>query len=110
MKVCACIVRNNELLEVDSKKLLKVGLFSMALSSGNPVLAAVDIKTGVQPLVDIIVDLAEPVYYAGMIKGALQMAIGNEHEGKKAIGNATKGYLVVKFAPLIFDIIDGIEI
>ena len=74
----------------------------MALTSGNPVLAAVDVKTGVQPLIDVIVDLAEPVSYAGMIKGALQMAIGNEHEGRKAVGNAFKGYLVVKVAPMIF--------
>ena len=108
MKICACIVRNNELLEVDSKKLLKAGIFSMALSSGNPALAAIDIKTGVQPLVDIIVDLAEPVSYAGMIKGALQMAIGNEHEGKKAMGNTVKGYLVIKFIPQILDLLSKV--
>lgn len=108
MKVCCCVVRKNELIEVDPKKMVKFGIFTMALTNGMPTLAAYDVKTGVQPLVDVIVDLAEPVSYAGMVKGALQMAIGNEHEGKKAIGNAFKGYLVVKMAPMIFDMIDGI--
>ena len=108
MEICCCVVKNNELIELDHKKIIKTGACVMALTSGNPVLAAVDVKTGVQPLIDVIVDLAEPVSYAGMIKGALQMAIGNEHEGRKAVGNAFKGYLVVKVAPMIFDIIDGI--
>lgn len=110
MKICACVVRKNELIEIDSKRVLKVGILAMALSSGNPAFAAFDVKRGVQPLVDVIVDLAEPVSYAGMVKGALQMSIGNEHEGKKAVGNAFKGYLVVKIAPMIFDVIDGIGI
>lgn len=110
MKICACVVRKNELIEVDSKKVLKVGILAIALSSGNPAFAAVNVKEGVKPLIDAVVDLAEPVSYAGMVKGALQMSIGNEHEGKKAVGNAFKGYLVVKIAPMIFDVIDGISL
>lgn len=108
MKVCCCVVRKNELIEIDSKKIVKTGIFAMTLVNETTALAASNIKPSVQPVIDVIVDLAEPISYAAMIKGALQLAIGNEHEGKKVIGNAFKGYLVVKVAPKVFDLIDDI--
>lgn len=109
MKICCFVVNKNELVEIDYKKVTKTAITTMALCSSTPTLAAVDVKTGVQPLINVIVDLAEPISYAGMVKGALQMSLGNEHEGKKAIASAFKGYLVVKVAPMIFDLIDGIS-
>ena len=111
MKVCCFVMKNHELIEVDPKKVTAVAMTTMALSSGNPVSAAqINVKEAVQPLVDVVIDLAEPITYAAMVKGGLQMAMGNEHEGKKAIGNAFKGYLVAKLVPIIFDIIDGIAL
>lgn len=111
MEICCFVVKDNELLEVDPKKVTAVAMTTMALTSGHPALAAqTNVKEAVQPLVDVVIDLAEPITYAAMVKGGLQMAMGNEHEGKRAIANAFKGYLVVKFVPMIFDIIDGIGI
>ena len=111
MQICYCVVKKNELVEIDPKKVAKTAVATMALCSGNPVMAAqVNVKQAVQPLIDIVIDLAEPVAFAATVKGGLQLSIGNEHEGKKAIGNAIKGYLVVKLVPILFDVIDGISI
>ena len=95
MKICCFVMKNHELIEVDVKKVTAVAMTTMALSSGNPVSAAqINVKEAVQPLVDVVIDLAEPITYAAMDKGRLQMGMGNEHKKKKAIGHALKCSLV----------------
>ena len=56
-----------------------------------------------------IIELANPVSYACMIKGAMQVATGDEVKGKASMKNALMGYLVVKFTPQLFDFLDGLS-
>ena len=44
-----------------------------------------------------------------MIKGAMQVATGDEIKGKASMKNALMGYLVVKFTPQLFDFLDGLS-
>ena len=66
------------------------------------------IKEAAQPIVDAIIELANPVSYACMIKGAMQVATGDEVKGKASMKNALMGYLVVKFTPQLFEFLDGL--
>lgn len=122
MKVCCFVVKDNNLLEVDGNKAFKTAVTCVAATSavtGLPVLAAdpgslaeagTTVKQAAQPIIQAIVDLADPVAYACMIKGAMQLATGNEAKGKAAMKNAVTGYLVVKFTPQLFDFLDGLNI
>ena len=68
------------------------------------------IANGVQPLLDVLKDLAEPFSYAFMVKGFLSMMAGNEHEGKKTIKYAIGGYVGIQFIPQIFSLIKSLKI
>lgn len=112
MKVVACVVDNNELIEIDYRKVLKLVSTVILLDSTGSLTGIVGHASGVDvagitaPFIDLVSKLGYPVCYASMVKGALQMATGADHEGKKAITSAVKGYLVVKFAPQVFDFLD----
>lgn len=71
---------------------------------------AIKPSVAVQPLIDILVDLAEPVSYGFMVKGFLQWMAGKENEGKKTIKASSAGYLGVQFIPQIFKIIKTINL
>ena len=95
-------------------KLIKAGVTAIVVyeTFSNPisVFAATSISESVQPLVNIVIDLAEPVSYIFMVKGFLQWCSGKELEGKKAIKSAMTGYLGVQFMPQIFKIIKAIKL
>ncbi len=116
MKICYFVMKNNELVEVDPKKAGQV-VTTCALMT-TPVLpihaadvanGGLQIKEAAQPIVDAIIELANPVSYACMIKGAMQVATGDEIKGKASMKNALMGYLVVKFTPQLFDFLDGLS-
>lgn len=69
-----------------------------------------EISSGVKPIVDMLIDVAEPVSYGFMVKGFLQWMAGNENEGKKTLKASATGYLGVQFIPQIFKIIKAIKI
>lgn len=110
MKVCYCVVNKNKLIEIDSKKVQKAAIATIALTSNTiPVSAeAINVKDAFDPIIQVITDLADPLAYACFVKGGLMYMVGNEHEGKKAIGNTLKGYLVVKFVPQILDLLSKV--
>lgn len=114
MKVCYFVVKDNELVEIDSKKVAATVMAAAALTTTPTAHAAtvpaVDVKSLTQPFVQVIVDLSSPFSYACSVKGALKMAAGDEAKGKKMIKNALSGYLVVKFIPQIFEILDGVNL
>ncbi len=114
MKICYFVVKNNELLEIDSRKVATTAMTVTALTTAPTAYAAtvpaVDVKALTQPFVQVIVDLSSPFSYACAVKGALKMAAGDEAQGKKMIKNALSGYLVVKFIPQIFEILDGVNL
>ena len=67
------------------------------------------ISHGLQPLINVLKDLAEPVAYGFMIKGFLEIISGKEHEGKKTLKYAAAGYVGIQWIPAIFSIIRGIS-
>ena len=114
MKVCYFVVNDNELVEIDSKKVASTAMAVAALTTTPIAHAAttpvIDITPVTQPFIQVIVDLSKPFSYACAVKGALKMAAGDEAQGKKMIKNAMSGYLVVKFIPQIFELLDGINL
>lgn len=111
MKVCYCVVNKNKLIEIDSKKVQKAAIATIALTTNTmPVLAAETVNVGeaFDPIIQVITDLADPLAYACFVKSGLMFMIGNEHEGKKAMGNTLKGYLIVKFVPQILDLLSKV--
>lgn len=67
------------------------------------------VTQSLQPLVDILKDLAEPVSYGFMIKGFMKIMAGEEHEGMKTIKGAIGGYIGIQWIPYIFNIIKNIK-
>ena len=110
MKVCAFVVKDSRLIEMDPKKVQKVAIATIALTSNTiPVSAeAINVKDAFDPIINVITDLADPLAYACFVKSGLMFMIGNEHEGKKAMGNTLKGYLIVKFVPQILDLLSKV--
>ena len=108
MKICYCVVKNNELVEIDQKKVQMATLTALTLATNGPVALAAETTTvgkAFEPIINIITDLADPVAYACFVKSGMLHMIGNEHEGKKAFSNTLKGYLVIKFVPQIMDLL-----
>ncbi len=118
MKICYFVVKDNELLEIDKAKVAKLAttaVTAVVLTTNQTVHAApvtpeIDVTTLTQPFVKLIVDLANPFSYACAVKGALKLSAGEDVKGKKMIKNAFSGYLVVKFIPQMFDLLDGVNL
>lgn len=94
-------------------KLIRLGITGIIIYStlkSQNVYAFDDISKSVQPLIDVLIDLAEPVSYGFMVKGFLEWMSGKEHEGKKTIKAAATGYLGIQFIPQIFKIIKSIKL
>lgn len=100
---------------IADERLIKLGITGIAiyeLANGNIVYAAeyTGISTAVQPLINVLVDLAEPVSYGFMVKGFFQWMSGAENEGKKAIKSSLVGFMGIQFIPQIFKLIRTIKI
>ena len=96
-------------IQIDVDKVLMQAAVTLILCNGMTTVAwAGPIGSSVQPIIDVLKDLAEPVAYGFMIKGFLSMMAGNEHEGKKTIKYALGGYVGIQFIPQIFKILKGI--
>lgn len=98
---------------VTDEKLIKLGITSIAIfeiMNGNVTHAYTGISDAVKPLVDVLVDAAEPISYGFMVKGFIQWMSGAEHEGKKSIKSSVAGYLGIQFIPQIFKIIRNIKL
>lgn len=67
------------------------------------------ITEGVQPIIEILKDLAEPISYGFMIKGFLKLMSGEEHEGIKIIKCAITGYIGIQWIPMIFRVIKSVK-
>lgn len=85
-----------------------VGALVYGALNGTTVHASSGITEGLQPLIDILKDLAEPVAYGFMIKGFMQIMSGEEQQGMKVIKGAITGYIGIQWIPYIFRIIRGI--
>ena len=112
-------IKNNKCIDitpkVDEKTLIKALLiagFTMHTLNNPILLFAEGIKPSeaVQPLIDILIDVAEPVSYGFMCKGFLLWMAGKENDGKKTIKASAIGYLGVQFIPQIFKIIKAIKL
>lgn len=98
---------------ISDEKFIKYGITAITiyqLASGNVCFAYSGISDAVKPIIDILVDAAEPISYGFMVKGFIQWMSGAEHEGKKSIKSSIVGFLGIQFIPQIFKIIRTIKI
>lgn len=98
---------------ISDEKFIKLGITAITiyqLANGNVTFAYNGISEAVKPLVDILVDAAEPISYGFIVKGCIQMMSGAEHEGKKSIKSSIVGFLGIQFIPQIFKIIRTIKL
>ena len=93
-------------IQIDVDKVTMQAAITLIMVNGMTTVAwAGPIASGMQPLLDVLKDLAEPFSYAFMVKGFLSMMAGNEHEGKKTIKYAIGGYVGIQFIPQILSLI-----
>lgn len=98
-------------IQIDVDKVTMQAAITLIMVNGMTTVAwAGPIASGMQPLLDVLKDLAEPFSYAFMVKGFLSMMAGNEHEGKKTIKYAIGGYVGIQFIPQIFDLIKSLKL
>jgi hypothetical protein len=103
--------------EVDfTKELVKLGVSTILITNVGHVAFAnsfitttPSISKGLQPLIDVLKDLAEPVSYGFMIKGFMKVMSGDEHEGMKIVKYSAGGFIGIQWIPYIFSIIKGIR-
>ena len=98
-------------IQIDVDKVTMQAAITLIMVNGMTTVAwAGPIASGMQPLLDVLKDLAEPFSYAFMVKGVLIMMAGNEHEGKKTIKYAIGGYVGIQFIPQIFKLIKDLKL
>ena len=98
-------------IQIDVDKVTMQAAITLIMINGMTTVAwAGPIASGMQPLLDVLKDLAEPFSYAFMVKGFLSMMAGNEHEGKKTIKYAIGGYVGIQFIPQIFKLIKELKL
>ena len=98
-------------IQIDVNKVTMQAAITLIMVNGMTTVAwAGPIANSMQPLLDVLKDLAEPFSYAFMVKGFLSMMAGNEHEGKKTIKYAIGGYVGIQFIPQIFKLIKDLKL
>lgn len=98
-------------INVDVNKVLLQGAIvgvTMYKGLDGGIVYASTVTEGVQPIITVLKDLAEPVSYGFMIKGFMQYMSGKEHEGLKVIKCAVGGYVGVQWIPMIFKVIKSV--
>lgn len=96
-----------EEFKITDKNIINLGLILML--SIPKTASANTINQALQPLINILQDLAEPISYGFMIKGFLQVMAGDDHAGQKTIKSAIGGFLGIQFIPKIFAIIKSVK-
>ena len=106
-------VKKNEVKEIhitiDKTTAAQILVTAILINGATSQVYAGTISHGLQPLINVLKDLAEPVAYGFMIKGFLQIISGKEHEGKKTLKYAAAGYIGIQWVPAIFELIKGIS-
>lgn len=114
MKVVGMYTRKRKTVEIDidvNEALKKTAVTTIVIASNTTIAGAAttSIATGLQPLIIILKDIAEPVAYGFLIKGFMKIMAGDEHEGKKTIKYAAGGYIGIQWIPEIMRLIKGIK-
>jgi hypothetical protein len=94
-----------------NKLLMKSGTIAFIVIEGlnGGIVHAGSVTQSLQPLVDVLKDLAEPVSYGFMVKGFMKIMAGEENEGMKTIKGAIGGFIGIQWIPYIFKIIKDIK-
>lgn len=107
MTTMGFFVKNGRVIDESDviRKAVAAGVFAGTVTS---TAYAGPVSKQVQPIVDVLKDLAEPVAYAFMIYGGLKIASGQSSAGKQTIRDAVSGYILIQWVPWIFSIIKSI--
>ena len=118
MQIVGFIVKENKKVKginITSQDIEKVivqtSLMSIVICEGldGGAVQASSVTESVQPIINVLKDLAEPVSYGFMIKGFMKIMAGEEHEGMKIIKGAIGGYVGIQWIPMIFSLIKNIK-
>lgn len=105
------VSENNRVKEIEftvDKKIGTAALTLILISGSTQIAYAGPISNGLEPIIQILKDLAEPISYGFMVKGFLQLMSGDEHEGLKTVKYAIGGYIGIQWIPMIFKAIKNI--
>lgn len=101
-----CVKRGRLITEQDVlRKAAATGTFAAVMTS---TAQAGPVSKQVQPIVDVLKDLAEPVAYAFMVYGGIKIMSGQSSAGKQTIKEAVSGYIFIQWVPWVFSIIRSI--
>lgn len=118
MQIVGFIVKENKKVKEISitsqdieKAVVQTSLMGIAVYEGldTGAVQASTVTESVQPIINVLKDLADPVAYGFMIKGFMKVMAGEEHEGLKIIKGAVGGYVGIQWIPMIFSLIKGIK-
>lgn len=97
-------------IQIDVDKTVMKACVTLVLCNGiTQVAYAGSITSSVQPIIDVLKDLAEPIAYGFMIKGFMKIMAGDEHDGMKTIKYSIGGFVGIQWIPSIFRLIKGIK-
>jgi hypothetical protein len=97
-------------IQIDVDKVAcKIALTLIFYNGLSTVAYAGSINEGLQPIINILKDLAEPVAYGFMVKGFMKIMAGDESEGMKTIKYAIGGFIGIQWIPFIFNTIKSIK-
>lgn len=66
------------------------------------------VNNALQPLIDVLKELARPIAAVMVTWGCLRYMIGHKEEGIAGIQQAAIGYILVMLSPMIIDLITGV--
>ena len=66
------------------------------------------VNKALQPLIDVLMELAKPIAGVMVTWGALRYMIGQKEAGLAGIQQAAVGYVLVMLSPLILNLITGV--
>lgn len=116
MKIVGFYVKKNSFkdskireINIDVDKAIMKATVTLIFVNGLTTVAyAGSVSESMQPIINVLKDLAEPVAYGFMIKGFMKIMAGDEHDGIKTIKFAAGGYVGIQWIPYIFKLIKGV--
>lgn len=90
------------------KSVGEIIVFGSIILSPIDVSAGIDVNKALQPIINVLRDVAKPICYGSMLWGWSKVMLGQKSAGYKQLKEAIGGFLGVQFTPVIFDMLSKI--
>jgi len=110
VKVAVTIVAGSFLIDLTIPQAVGHALAAQAIPVMSPTSAALGsaVNNALQPLIDVLMELAKPIAGLMVTWGCLRYMIGQKDGGVENIQQAAVGYVLVMLAPTIIKLITGV--